>query len=457
MANIRIDNAQNEGITFTKVGTDLVATVTIVPPGGTVGQVLKKDSSVDYDMSWGSSAAAPAWGDITGTLSNQGDLDTALSGKAATVHTHSAADITSGTFGVDRGGTGISSFTTGNYMRASGASALEQRTAAQVLSDIGAAADNAVVKLTGAQSVGGVKTFTSSPIVPAPTTDMQAATKKYVDDAAMGGGTVWGGITGTLSDQGDLNSALAGKADVSHTHNASDINAGTLAVARGGTGAATLTSGSYIVGAGTSAVTFKTPAEVLSDIGAASSIGVVETSGDQYISGVKTFSSVPVLPASDPTIDNEATRKKYVDDGLATKAATAHTHPTSDITTGIFGVANGGTGLATITTGSFLRGNGTSAVTLSTPAEAKAAMGFDPFYVNPPGNGSYEIVFTESVTLNLGSVTQRGTGTLAYAKSTDGTNFSSATGSTSFAANDVLRLTVTAYSGYLTLAIPRTA
>lgn len=44
---------------------------------------------------------------------------------------------------------------------------------------------------------------------------------------------------------------------------------GTLAVGHGGTGATTLTSGSYLVGNGTSAVTLKTPAQVLSNIGAA--------------------------------------------------------------------------------------------------------------------------------------------------------------------------------------------
>ena len=38
------------------------------------------------------------------------------------------------------------------------------------------------VNLTGNQTVAGVKTFSSSPIVPAPTTDLQAATKKYIDD-----------------------------------------------------------------------------------------------------------------------------------------------------------------------------------------------------------------------------------------------------------------------------------
>jgi primosomal replication protein N len=47
--------------------------------------------------------------------------------------------------------------------------------------------DNAVVKLTGDQTVAGIKTFSSSPIVPAPTTDLQAATKKYVDDASFAG------------------------------------------------------------------------------------------------------------------------------------------------------------------------------------------------------------------------------------------------------------------------------
>jgi len=40
-------------------------------------------------------------------------------------------------------------------------------------------------------------------------------------------------------------------------------------------------------------------------------------SGDQTIGGVKTFSSIPVLPASDPTSDNQATRKAYVDNAIS--------------------------------------------------------------------------------------------------------------------------------------------
>jgi hypothetical protein len=51
--------------------------------------------------------------------------------------------------------------------------------------DTNKAADTAVVKLTGNQTVAGIKTLSSSPIVPTPTTDMQASTKKYVDDTAV--------------------------------------------------------------------------------------------------------------------------------------------------------------------------------------------------------------------------------------------------------------------------------
>ncbi len=47
----------------------------------------------------------------------------------------------------------------------------------------------------------------------------------------------------------------------------------------------------------------------------------VALTGDQSVAGVKTFSSIPVLPASDPTTDNQAARKAYVD----TAASVVHT------------------------------------------------------------------------------------------------------------------------------------
>lgn len=57
-----------------------------------------------------------------------------------------------------------------------------------------------------------------------------------------------------------------------HQHSAADITSGTLVVARGGTGASTFTAGSYLVGNGTNAFNVKTPAQVLTDIGAAASV-----------------------------------------------------------------------------------------------------------------------------------------------------------------------------------------
>src|SRR5688500_11068538 len=49
------------------------------------------------------------------------------------------------------------------------------------------ATDSAVVHNTGDEAVAGVKTFSSSPIVPAPTTNNQAASKVYVDNVASSG------------------------------------------------------------------------------------------------------------------------------------------------------------------------------------------------------------------------------------------------------------------------------
>lgn len=43
------------------------------------------------------------------------------------------------------------------------------------------------------------------------------------------------------------------------------------------------------------------------------STGFVQTSGDQTVGGIKTFTSIPALPATDPTTANQAVRKSYVD------------------------------------------------------------------------------------------------------------------------------------------------
>ena len=82
----------------------------------------------------------------------------------------------------------------------------------------------------------------------------------------------------------------------------------------------------------------------------------------------------------------------------------------------------------------------------------------DPFHVNPPANGDYYIVFDILTVLDLAGVLKNGTGTLAYAKSTNGgSSFASVSGSTSFASGDILKITVTSFSDWLSFTIPRTA
>ena len=55
-----------------------------VVTGGITGQVLAKKSNTDYDTEWvtGGGGGAAIWGGITGTLSNQTDLQTVLDAKA---------------------------------------------------------------------------------------------------------------------------------------------------------------------------------------------------------------------------------------------------------------------------------------------------------------------------------------------------------------------------------------
>ena len=59
---------------------------------------------------------------------------------------------------------------------------------------LGAAADADVVHDTGDETVAGVKTFSSSPIVPTPTTSGQAAPKSYIDAAIATVPTVPAGL-----------------------------------------------------------------------------------------------------------------------------------------------------------------------------------------------------------------------------------------------------------------------
>lgn len=92
----------------------------------------------------------------------------------------------------------------------------------------------------------------------------------------------------------------------------------------------------------------------------------------------KTLATTDDLTGYSPTShthDDRYYTETETDNLLNGKANNGHAHSASDITSGILSVARGGTGRSSLTAGYFLRGNGTSAVTLSSVDEVKEALG----------------------------------------------------------------------------------
>lgn len=112
------------------------------------------------------------------------------------------------------------------------------------------------------------------------------------------GSTAWGDVTGTLSDQTDLNSALTGKADSSHTHPQSDITNLTTDLGN------KVTANGAITGATKAKITYDAK-------------GLVTSGAD-------------LVEADIPTLSQSKITNLTTD--LAGKAATSHTHAQSDIT-----------------------------------------------------------------------------------------------------------------------------
>lgn len=85
----------------------------------------------------------------------------------------------------------------GKYVRYDASQTLSTPNKATARTNIGAADDAQVVKLTGNQTVAGTKTFSTYPVLPTamPTTDRQATSKKYVDDK-IAEAVEWGGTNG---------------------------------------------------------------------------------------------------------------------------------------------------------------------------------------------------------------------------------------------------------------------
>lgn len=173
------------------------------------------------------------------------------------------------------------------------------------------ATDTAVVHLTGAETIAGIKTFNSLPVIPlTPSSPNQAASKSYVDSIPSAVTSVNAQTGAVVLDNTDV-----GAAATVHTHTQAQVT------------------------------------NLVTDLaGKAADSAVVHNTGTEAVAGVKTFSSSPVVPLT-PTTSTQAASKGYVDSITAPvtsvntqtgavvlsntdvgAAATVHTHTEAQVT-----------------------------------------------------------------------------------------------------------------------------
>lgn len=204
---------------LTGIGTSSPASVgdTVVFANGVQAQITQvgEGEPKTYDAIIISTPIATSWGSITGQITNQTDLQAALDGKADTEDIPTVKDST---VNIAEGNSVIGSFTLngdgGTITRniftstANGTVAAGATTTADTTS-------LTVVDGTGSAKAGDLISFADYRIGKVVSVDESTATVAIIYVPKPQEATAWGNITGTLSNQADLNSALEQKADVS--------------------------------------------------------------------------------------------------------------------------------------------------------------------------------------------------------------------------------------------------
>jgi hypothetical protein len=268
-------------------------------------------------MPSGIDAARVGSGDVSNTEFGYldgvtGAIQTQLDGKAASSHNHAASDITSGQLGLARGGSGADFSATGG--------------AGQVVKQTSAGGALTVGALTASEMPSGIDAARVG------SGDVSNTEFGYLD-----------GVTGAIQTQ------LDGKAASSHTHAASDITSGQLGVARGGTGADLSATG----GAG----------QVLKQATSGGGVTVGPLAASEMPGGIDA-AKIGGGSVSNTEFDYLNGVTSAIQTQLNGKAASSHSHPASDITSGTLATARGGTGLSTFTgTGRVLYSSSSSALT----------------------------------------------------------------------------------------------
>jgi len=175
---------------------------------GPDGTILTADSSQPTGVKWTSGNGSAAWGSIVGVLNNQTDLMNALNGKEpadSNIQTHIGAN--GNPHGTTKDQIGLGNVTND----------------AQITKSVGTA-KGSLIGFSGSNTPVEIPVGADAKVLTADSTKPSGVDWKPVP----GGTGAWGSITGTLSDQTDLQTALQNKSDLNHTHIASQVGLGNV-------------------------------------------------------------------------------------------------------------------------------------------------------------------------------------------------------------------------------------
>lgn len=155
-------------------------------------------------------AVSAVWGAITGVLSNQTDLQAALDGKAPTVHVHTIANVTGlqGALDAKADDTDLAAYSLTSHNHAGVYAPLVHTHIIGDVTGLQAALDSKAGTALVSTSAAGL-----APTRPGGTAAFLRADGTWaVPPDTTGGAPAWGTITGVLSAQADLQTALDAKA-----------------------------------------------------------------------------------------------------------------------------------------------------------------------------------------------------------------------------------------------------
>lgn len=178
---------------------------------GADGTILVADSSQPTGVKWvpgnGSSGIAN-WGDIHGILSNQSDLENALNSREpanANIQGHIAS--AGNPHGMTKGEIGLGKVSD----------------EAQIPKSVGSA-KGSLIGFSGAGAPVEIPVGADAKVLTADATQPSGVAWKDAPSETA----AWGSISGSLSNQSDLQTALQSKSDVNHTHISSQVGLGNV-------------------------------------------------------------------------------------------------------------------------------------------------------------------------------------------------------------------------------------